>query len=164
MLEHHSFIGRHARLGLHNCRHARHVEGDGELGMISRTSLIAALLCGAFLLPVNARDLGQWTESDAEIAQWFQQLKQPDNTHLSCCGEADAYWADDVLVDGEKVYAIITDDRPDGPLRRKHVPVGTKILVPPHKYKYDQGNPTGHVVIFLSNNRDVYCYVMNGGV
>jgi len=110
-----------------------------------------------------ARDLGQWGNSDPELSAWYAGLKQPDNPAVSCCGESDAYWADDVEVRGERVFAIITDDRPDAPLRRPHVPIGTKIEVPPHKY-VRQPNPTGHVVIFITRNLDVLCYVAGGGV
>lgn len=129
--------------------------------------VFAAICLGACVLVVSivqARDVGQWAESDPATAQWFATLKQPDNPLISCCGEADAYWADEVEIEDGKVYAVITDDRDDGALSRQHVPVGTRILVPPHKYKWDRGNPTGHVVIFLSRNLDVFCYVQNGGV
>ena len=73
-------------------------------------------------------------------------------------------WADTVLTEDGKIVAVITDDRPDEPLNRRHVPVGTRIVVPPHKIKWDRGNPTGHVIIFLSVANEVYCFVQNGGV
>lgn len=125
-----------------------------------RFALILTLLASA----ASARDLGQWNEANPYIGKWFKALKQPDNKWMSCCGEADAYWADQTETgpNGE-LYAIITDDRDDEPLRRHHVPIGTKILIPPHKIKWDQGNPTGHIVIFLSSVDEVFCYVQNGG-
>jgi hypothetical protein len=89
---------------------------------------------------------------------------QPDNPVASCCGESDAYWADEVRVRDGKVYAVITDDRPDAPLGRPHVPVGTEVEIPDHKLKFDRGNPTGHGVVFLSGTRHVWCYVQPGGV
>ncbi len=110
------------------------------------------------------RDFGQWTGSDPEIAAWYQSLRQPDNPSLSCCGVADAYWADSFEVgpNGEYV-AIITDER-DLPYRQKRE-VGTRIVVPNHKIKTDQGNPTGHGIVFLRpNSDDVYCYLAPGGV
>lgn len=124
---------------------------------------MAAALMGGFLLSSQARDLGQWDDADPMISAWYASLRQPDNPQISCCGEADAYWADKAEIEGDKVFAIITDDRPDEPLRRRNVPVGTRIEVPPHKLKWDAGNPTGHVVIFLSRNLDVYCYVQGSG-
>lgn len=132
--------------------------------------ITAAIICAAAMLfllfpgLVMARDNGQWEGSDPAIRAWYQSLMQPDNPNMSCCGESDAYWADKVEVQGDKVYAIITDDRPDEPLGRKHVPVGTKILVPSHKITWRRGNPTGHIVIFLRYDLEVYCYVQNGGV
>lgn len=123
----------------------------------------AAILAMSFRY-ASARDLGQWENSDANIRSWYQALMQPDNPAVSCCGEADAYWADSFEVDGDKYVAIITDTRPDEPLRRKHIDVGTKIVVPNHKLKYDQSNPTGHGIIFLSRSDYVYCYLAPGGV
>lgn len=117
-----------------------------------------------FFLAINvhARDLGQW--DDSYISQWFRTLMMPDNPTVPCCGESDAYWADEVETgpNGELI-AVITDDRDDAPLKRPHVAVGTKIVVPPNKIKWNKGNPTGHIVIFLSYG-SVWCYVQNGGV
>ena len=60
-----------------------------------------------------ARDLGQWDAVDPAIREWYQALMQPDVPSASCCGEADAYWADEVHVRDGKTFATITDDRPD---------------------------------------------------
>jgi hypothetical protein len=69
---------------------------------------------------------------------------------MSCCAEADAYWADSFEVDGDRYVAIITDERPDGPLGRPHRESGEKIVVPNHKIKWDDGNPTGHGIIYTA--------------
>ena len=135
-----------------------------------KLAITAAIICAAAMLfllfpgLVLARDNGQWEGSDPAIRMWYQGLMQPDNPSMSCCGEADGYFAEKLEVHGDKVYAIITDDRPDEPLGRKHVPVGTKILVPPHKIKYDKGNPTGRAIIFLAPDMSVYCYVNGTGI
>ena len=130
--------------------------------------LLAALLVVILLLSLVsfawARDMGQWENSDPAIGAWFKSLMQPDNPNISCCGKADAYWADVALTEKGQLVAVITDDRPDEPLGRHHVPVGTRIPIPQHKIKWDQGNPTGHIVVFLSYDNTVYCYVQNGGV
>jgi hypothetical protein len=119
-------------------------------------------LAGLLLIatPVSA----QWEKADPALRSWYQSLRQPDQPSMSCCGEADAYWADSFAVgpNGEYV-AIITDDRvvPGRQIRE----VGTRVLVPNHKIKVDQGNPTGHGVIFLSpSTNEVYCYLPPGGV
>jgi len=125
---------------------------------------ICAVAVLFLMLPAFARDNGQWENSDPVISGWFRGLMQPDNPQGSCCGEADAYWADGVEIKDGQVIAIITDSRPDEPLGRRHVPVGTRIVVPPRKMKWDRGNPTGHIVIFMSYDRDVYCYVTGTGV
>lgn len=138
------------------------------MSLIVAAIMVAAFMCFAvFLLvasPAHARDLGQWEGSNPIIRQWYKSLMQPDNPHLSCCGEADAYWADKVEVKDGKVLAIITDTRDDKPLGRRHIPVGTPFEVPPHKMTWKYGNPTGHVVIFIGSDDRVLCYVQNGGV
>jgi hypothetical protein len=126
--------------------------------------LVLGAAFGCLMNGVEARDLGQWEAGDPVVREWYQALMQPDNPAASCCGEADAYWADSFEVDGDKYVAIITDPRPDEPLRRKHIDIGTRIVVPNHKLKYDQSNPTGHGIIFLSRGAYVYCYVTPGGV
>jgi hypothetical protein len=121
--------------------------------------LLSAVILLFSLLPALARDNGQWESIDPAISVWFRTLMQPDAPDLPCCGEADAYWADGVEVKDGQVIAIITDTRPDKPLGRHHVPVGTRIVVPPNKVKWDRGNPTGHTVIFLSSTQFVICFV-----
>ena len=138
----------------------------------------------AFILTIclhdcaNARDLGQWEMSTPEQRAWYQSLVQPD-TLVSCCGEGDSYWTDEVHVEGDKVLAVVTDDRDDVPLKRAHVPIGTRYLVPPNKVvdsTKQHGNPTGHALIFLgaitwnsqddafvASRRPVLCYIPGAG-
>lgn len=117
-----------------------------------------------------ARDLGQWEATDADVAKWFRDLKQPDAPNMSCCGQADAYFADSFEVNKTgQTIATVTDTRDDGPLGRPHIKPGTKIIVPDYKMKYDEGNPTGHGVIFVRWDDDnaifgVLCYITPGGV
>lgn len=126
--------------------------------------LFAALLALA-CLPALARDYGQWDGADPFIASWFKSLMQPDNPTVPCCGEADAYWADEYVAHGDQYLVTITDDRPDGPLRRPHIPAGTQILVPNSKVQWKHGNPTGHSILFISASaQSVYCFVPGGGV
>jgi hypothetical protein len=136
---------------------------------------LTAIFVGGCLAGSDARDLGQWKSNDPRLSQWFRGLMQPDTIPpVSCCGEADAYWADQVRVgpNGE-IIAAITDDREDGPLRRMHEDIGNKYIVPPNKIIKKNVHPTGHAIIFLgtssifglrSEPRPVLCYVMNGEV
>jgi hypothetical protein len=119
-----------------------------------------AIMCAV----AAARDSGQWKREKPYVRHWYRTLMQPDNPSISCCGEADAYWADEVETKGDKVIAIITDTRPDGPLGRRPIPPGTKFEIPQNKITYRGGNPTGHIVIFVNQLDAVLCYVMNGGV
>ena len=117
--------------------------------------LLLLLLC---TVTVPARDAQQWIE-DTAIAKWFKTLMQPDNPMISCCGDADAYEADSFAQEGKQYVAIITGYRVV-----KNVPIGTRIVVPSHKLKYDAGNPTGHGIIFLGSQQQVFCYVTPGGI
>jgi hypothetical protein len=92
-----------------------------------------------------------------EVRRWFQGLRQPDNPAASCCGEADAYEADIFEVETDHYVAIITDGKGD-------IPNGTKIAIPNNKMKWDEGNPTGHGIIFIGLQGQVFCYVAPGGV
>ena len=44
------------------------------------------------------------------------------------------------------------------------LPMGTEILVPDAKYKWDRGNPTGHNVIFITLHREALCFVTGTGI
>lgn len=105
------------------------------------------------------RDLGQWTNSDPAIHEWYQTLERPDAPGSICCTEADAYFADEIHVRDGKTFVTVTDDRPDGPLGRPHVANGTEFEVPPEKLKWDKSNPTGHGVLFVSVQGYTWCYV-----
>ena len=110
-----------------------------------------------------ARDLGQWDGVDPLYRQWFNGLMRPDYPNLTCCGLADAYWADSYEVKGDQYIAIITDTRDDTPLGRPHIENGKRVAVPNTKVKWDRGNPTGHGIIFIGNGGEVYCYLPPGG-
>jgi hypothetical protein len=131
---------------------------------IAILGIVFGVLAALFIGAVRARDLGQWENSDPTVREWYRSLMQPDNPIVPCCGEADAYFADEIHVRDGKTYVTITDDRDDGPLGRHHVPVGTEILVPDYKLKWDAGNPVGHSVIFLNVNNEAYCYVQGSGI
>jgi hypothetical protein len=154
-----------------------------SLILVLSFSLSVALLITVCVRASYARDDGHWAERvGPEVAEWMGSLMQPDTVKngqgYSCCGEADAYWADDVHVvsghNGEKfVIARITDTRDDAQLaHRVHEQVGNEYVVPPNKIVgFEQrlrGNPTGHTVILLAApgrvmgrmpKRDVICFV-----
>lgn len=92
--------------------------------------------------------------------QWISNVRQPD-TRISCCGDGDAYIADNFETRDGKFYAIITGDYPTNPGVSEPIRKGTKILIPPNKLNRaaeDGGNPSGHGVVFLSAGGDVLCY------
>ena len=123
------------------------------IGSIPRIVILLMLVS----LPALARDNGQWGNQPAYLREWFQKLMQPDNPRMSCCGEADAFEADSFEVIGDEYVAIITNGK-------GVIPEGTRIPVPNQKLKWDEGNPTGHGIIFIGSNGQVFCYVTPGGV
>ena len=100
----------------------------------------------------------EWENRPANVRQWFQNLKQPDNPRISCCGDADAYEADLFEQDGDSWVAIITGQGPEI-ATKPYIKEGTRIKVPNSKMKWDEGNPTGHGIIFIGSQGEVYCYV-----
>lgn len=119
--------------------------------------LIQILALTTGLMVAKARDDGQWADMPEQVRQWFQSLKQPDHPRLSCCGEADAFEADSFEVEGDHYVAIITSGK--GIMQN-----GARIPVPNQKMKWDAGNPTGHGVIFIGPQGQVYCYVTPSGL
>jgi hypothetical protein len=126
--------------------------------------IVVAVAWLAVMGAAQARDLGQWEAADRAVVQWYQNLMQPDVPNASCCGEADAYWCDDVHVSDGHTFCRITDDRDDAPRGRPHRDLGQEFEIPPNKLKWDQSNPTGHAVIFLSRSGYVFCFVQGSGI
>lgn len=103
--------------------------------------------------------------------EWIRTVQRPD-IPASCCGDADAFIADDFEVDAEgNLYAIITADYPeppgyleeDGTLTKPSFVVrrGMKILIPEAKRNHDprDANMSGHGVVFMMpSNGTVLCY------
>src|SRR4051812_970902 len=106
---------------------------EGRHSMIapgSRTVIRTLLAVSALQNVALARDNGQWEATAQDVREWYRNLRQPDHPRVSCCGEADAYWADSFKVEDGKTVAIITDTRDDAPLRRPHIAPGTRVVVP----------------------------------
>lgn len=147
------------------------------LWCIRLLTVVSFILCALFWRQALSRDSGQWAqlplepgETALERAQrnaWFNRQKMPDNDNISCCGEADAYYADKARTgaDGNTI-AIITDDRKDAPLGRRSIPIGTEYTIPRHKMKDTRSDPnlTGHTIIFVGTSDDVFCYLPDGGI
>jgi hypothetical protein len=119
--------------------------------------LLLLLMLGSVAFARGTPNDRQWEDSPPDVRQWFQSLTQPDDPSMSCCGEADAFQADTFEVEGDHYVAIITDGK-------GVIPSGTRIPVPNKKMKWDAGNPTGHGIIFIGPQQQVYCYVAPGGL
>jgi hypothetical protein len=95
------------------------------------------------------------TQLIAEILREYERSGDA-MRHLNAKGQI-AWKASPWMVDEDRYVAIITDGKGD-------IPNGTKIPVPNHKLKWDQGNPTVHGIIFIGLQGQVYCYIVPGGV
>jgi hypothetical protein len=104
----------------------------------------------------------EWENSPPHVRQWFKNLMQPDHPRVSCCGEADSYEADLYEQDGADYIAIITGQGPA--VDKLYIPEGTRLRVPSRKIKWDDGNPTGHGIIFVGRDYTIYCYIPPAGI
>ena len=98
--------------------------------------------------------MGELASARAKVVSRAEATGQSQSLVLR---RSDAYEADIFEVDGGRYVAIITNGKGE-------IPNGTKIPVPNHKMKWDEGNPTGHGIIFIGVQGQVYCYVAPGGV
>jgi hypothetical protein len=130
---------------------------DAVVMVASRQQVLGLMTALAPSLPLIRYD-PEWEKSPPHIRKWFQSLMQPDHPRTSCCGEADAYEADLFERDGKNWVAVITGQGP-GVANKPYIAEGTRISVPNSKMKWDQGNPTGHGIIFIGGSGEVYCYV-----
>lgn len=121
-----------------------------------------ATLATCELAPAR-EDNPEWENSPPEIRKWFRELMRPDFPSMSCCGEADGYEADMFEEWQGNYVAIITGQGPPHQYK-PYIEPGTKIVVPREKMKWDAGNPTGHGILFLGTDGNVFCYVVPGGV
>lgn len=130
--------------------------------------IAAAVLFVATSATCNAAG---WDSNDPKIKAWFAEAPV-----RSCCGEGDAYEADEFLDAKDGVTLIITDDGKNlchdewdeegGTYKscKTAVPAGTRIFVPEDKLKYAPKNPTGHGVVFLrQGNLEVICAWLPSG-
>lgn len=86
-----------------------------------------------------------------------------------CCGESDAYEADDFDTDeAGNLFAILTCNEPDTcqpPDPDKAIPIGTRILIRPEKLlpppPVEPANRTGHGIVFVTaDGKNVFCYAL----
>ena len=131
-----------------------------------RTVLILML---AFCSSVYAEN---WISSgDEEIDAWYAGVQR---SHFSeteqrwpgggkCCGKSDAYWADKASVINGQWTVTITDTRE---VPNRITRDGQTFAINPDIIdRLRQGNPTGHVIIFVLPNGDLpYCFFPGDGV
>lgn len=138
---------------------------------------IAALVVGVLMFVHLA--LAQTKYAAPDLSEYYTSLMQPDNPKSSCCGDGDRYFADKteactaedlVVVPTCVIVAVITDDGPDvfdvpseqggkRTIRRPHIPIGTRILVPASKLRKNPiPNPTDRNIVFTGTSLYPYCF------
>jgi hypothetical protein len=105
---------------------------------------------GGFGLPVAARDTGQ-RENQPIYAPMVSEAHAARQPAYVVPRSSDSF-----EIRGDQYVAIITNGK-------GIIPEGTRISVPKNKVKWDNGNPTGHGIIFIGNAGQIYCYVTPGG-
>lgn len=129
---------------------------DACNGFVLRWDIVV-IVCGVVLgLAVVATPARAHDPAQPELDEWYSSRKQPDSGR-SCCGPSDAYWCNEGAR-GSQVICTIDDNRDDKKLSRLHVPNGTVVEIPPHKFNKDP-NPTGRAVVWLSPAGFVWCFV-----
>ena len=79
-----------------------------------------------------------------------------------CCSEADAVYADEWHMEGDKVFAKVTGGGPRG---HKWAPIGRIYEVPADRILREPGNPTGRPLLFLNAaSLHLYCFAMGAGI
>lgn len=143
--------------------------------------VLGALFLLLFLAPAQSRDgwAGRPLVCDAkdmnagqleQCQSWIQAVRQPDNRQVSCCGDGDAYIADEFQTIGGNLFAVVTGDYQPLPGEEyqivRQLKKGDKILIPPNKInkaREDGANPTTHGIVFISpGTGEVLCYFFPG--
>ena len=109
-----------------------------------------------FAWKAHAGDPRLWNCTDPVVCAWYPKVLEPD-TGRSCCGEGNAFEADEFEIQGDHYIAVITDGK-------GYIANGTKIVVPNNKIQPFPLNPTGHGIIFLNSNGRAVCYCPPAGV
>ena len=132
-----------------------------------RTVLVLLALCASQTLYAE-----NWISSgDEEIDAWYVMVQRSHFNEAEqrwtgggrCCGKSDAYFADKAeAIDGKWVVTITDDREVPNRIARN----GQTFTVSPDIIdRLRQGNPTGHVIIFVLPNGDMpYCFFPGDGV
>jgi len=103
------------------------------------------------------------SEQLSACRQWIKKILQP-NRRATCCGEADAFEANDFGTDNDgNLYAVITQDYSTWAMEAypSGLKPGDHVLIPPSRINdaTKDGNPTGKGIVFLSTAGVVICYL-----
>lgn len=101
-------------------------------------------------------------EQLAACKKWITNVVQPSGSP-SCCGEADAFEANDFKTDPDgRLFAVVTQAYPMNKMTAypDGLKPGDRVLIPPGKINdaVKQGNPTGRGIVFLNTAGNVLCY------
>jgi hypothetical protein len=129
----------------------------------------------------HARPADKWAQASPDRQEFFKGAVMPglppSQKPESCCGEADAYEADDFDTEQGSLFAILTCNDPENcPAERDDgdggttpsLPEGKRILIPADRILPPPPagivNRTGHGWVFISTSGKVWCYSPPSGV
>lgn len=114
--------------------------------IIAGGSITAAALLSKMSFAKNYDE--EEAKQNAAVHEWYGNVKS--NSNSSCCGDADAYWADKIEAPPgvDYFFVTITDDRV---IKGRADWNGLKFMVPSAIIdRKKQGNPTGHNIFFVA--------------
>lgn len=117
---------------------------------------LAALAAMMTLVPVLARDNGQYDNVDPRVRQWFQTRKVPGgpNAGMICCNISDGVYAEEDIREGHYWTRFVTPAGPSGWLQ-----VPDELVLP-------EGNPNGVPVVWFwldSGHPVIRCFAPGAG-
>jgi hypothetical protein len=140
---------------------------------------VLGIVCAVLILLMglgnsHARPSEKWAQASPERQEFFKKAMRPDYlpSQYPCCGESDAYEADDFETDPDgNLYAILTcndEATCQPPDADKAIALGTRILIKPEKLlpppPTEPANLTGHGIVFVTaDGRNVFCFALPGG-
>ena len=110
----------------------------------------------------QARDNGQWAQSDPATREWFRSQRNP-TTKVPCCSEADGTYAEEDIR-GDDYWARFTYQRWDMSGKKYASEVSEWMRVPPETVIHDPNRHGSPVVwwYFVDGKPGIRCFAPGG--
>lgn len=116
----------------------------------ARSALVWAMAAGVLML------VAMFHAARAQASWWSTPAVR------ACCSDADAVYADEWRIEGDKIFATVTGGGPRG---HAWAPIGRVYEIPADKVLREPGNPTGRPLLFLNaSSLNLYCFAMGAGI